>query len=124
MIIKQIQNPQMLEKIKKIFINLLLKNSMESGLKEEILEKIDLKLQEGVEENMSCLQERLVEEFRQEIRNEIKAVLRPFILNNIPDNLILQSKKISQKQLERIKKEVFEEEAAKNKKTKCKPLVK
>ena len=114
----------MLEKIKEIFINLLLKNSMESGLKEEILEKIDLKLQEGVEENMSCLQERLVEEFRQEIRNEIKAVLRPFILNNIPDNLILQSKKISQKQLERIKKEVFDEEAAKNKKTKCKPLVK
>ena len=128
MIIKQIQNSQMLEKIKEIFINLLLKNSMESGLKEEILEKINLKLKEGVDENMSCLQERLVEEFRQEIRNEFKEgykeLLRPLILHKIPDSLILQSKKISPKLLKEIKKEVFEEEAAKNKKTKCKPLVK
>ena len=118
----------MLEKIKEIFINLLLKNSMESGLKEEILEKINLKLKEGVDENMSCLQERLVEEFRQEIRNEFKEgykeLLRPLILHKIPDSLILQSKKISPKLLKEIKKEVFDEEAAKNKKTKYKPLVK
>ena len=70
---------------------------------------------------MSCLQERLVQEFRQEIRNEFKegykAIFRPLILNKVPDELMLQSKKITKKQLEEIKKEVFEEE---NKKAKQK----
>ena len=45
----------------------------------------------------SCLQERLVQEFRQEIRNEFKegykAIFRPLILNKVPDELMLQSKK-------------------------------
>ena len=107
---------KMLAKLKEIFIYLL-KNSIEDSFKEEIIEKIDLKLKEGVDENMSCLQERLVQEFRQEIRNEFKELLRPFIINNIPDELMLQSKKITKKQLEEIKKEVFEEE---NKKAKQK----
>ena len=110
----------MLAKLKEIFI-CLLKNSIEDIFKEEIIEKIDLKLKEGVDENMSCLQERLVQEFRQEIRNEFKegykAIFRPLILNKVPDELMLQSKKITKKQLEEIKKEVFEEE---NKKAKQK----
>lgn len=111
---------KMLAKLKEIFI-CLLKNSIEDSFKEEIIEKIDLKLKEGVDENMSCLQERLVQEFRQEIRNEFKegykAIFRPLILNKVPDELMLQSKKITKKQLEEIKKEVFEEE---NKKAKQK----
>ena len=40
-----------------------------------MVEKIEIKIKEGVDENMSCLQERLVKEFRQEIRKELKDVL-------------------------------------------------
>ena len=111
-------------KFKSIFIsvNFMRKLSKEENHKNALLasilrkgtsklnseEKIDLKLKEGVDENMSCLQERLVQEFRQEIRNEFKegykAIFRPLILNKVPDELMLQSKKITKKQLEEIKK--------------------
>lgn len=51
------------------------------------------------------------------LKKDTNAIFRPLILNKVPDELMLQSKKITKEQLEEIKKEVFEEE---NKKAKQK----
>ena len=74
LILKNNPPKHILEKLQEIFAYLL-SSSIENSFREEMIEKIEIKIIEGVDENMSCLQERLVREFRQEIRKELKDVL-------------------------------------------------
>lgn len=74
LILKNNPPKHILEKLQEIFVYLL-SSSIENSFREEMVEKIEIKIKEGVDENMSCLQERLVKEFRQEIRKEMKDVL-------------------------------------------------
>ncbi len=74
LILKNNPPKHILEKLQEIFVYLL-SSSIEDSFREEMVEKIEIKIKEGVDENMSCLQERLVKEFRQEIRKELKDVL-------------------------------------------------
>ena len=125
LILKNNPPKHILEKLQEIFVYLL-SSSIEDSFREEMVEKIEIKIKEGVDENMSCLQERLVKEFRQEIRKELKDVLeeknrikeetnkmkeeqkktiKRLILYKVSDQIILDSTKISPEELEKMKKE-------------------
>ena len=74
LILKNNPPKHILEKLQEILVYLL-SSSIEASFRGDMVAKIEIKIKEGVDENMSCLQERLVKEFRQEIRKELKDVL-------------------------------------------------
>ena len=90
----------------------LLKDSLGEAAKEELINKIEIKLKEG-DENMSCLYERLVKEFRQDIRNEFRdqrlKIARKLMLKNTDDNTIIEVTEISQKDLDKLKQKILVE---------------
>lgn len=110
-IVKNIRNKRQLEEMRDIILYLL-KDSLGEAAKEELINKIEIKLKEG-DENMSCLYERLVKEFRQDIRNEFRdqrlKIARKLMLKNTDDNTIIEVTEISQKDLDKLKQKILVE---------------
>ena len=110
-IVKNIRNKKKLEEMRDIILYLL-KDSLGEATKEELINKIEIKLEEG-DKNMSCLYERLVKEFRQDIRNEFRdqrlKIAKKLMLKNTDDKTILEVTEISQKDLDKLKQKILVE---------------
>ena len=114
-IVKNIRNKKKLEEMRDIILYLL-KDSLGEATKEELINKIEIKLEEG-DKNMSCLYERLVKEFRQDIRRELDGglkeqklkIAKKLMLKNTDDKTIIEVTEISQKDLDKLKQKILVE---------------
>lgn len=114
MIVEHIKNKDQLDEIKNIILYLL-NDSLEEGAREELIEKIEIKMRKG-EDVMSSLYERLVNENRQMIRKgkrqgreEAKLeIAKKLIKKNANEKMILEITEVTQKDLEKLKKQVLE----------------
>ncbi len=108
-IVEHIKNKELLDKIKDR-ISYLLNDSLEEGTKEELLEKLDIKIAEG-EDSMSSLYERLVNENRQMIRKGKKEarieIAKRLIRRKEDDKSIREITQISQTDLEKLKQKTY-----------------
>ena len=114
-IVKNMRNKRQLEEMRDIILYLL-KDSLGEAAKEELINKIEIKLEEG-DRDMSCLYERLVKEFRQDIRRELDGglkeqklkIARKLMLKNTDDKTIIEVTEISQKDLDKLKQKILVE---------------
>ena len=108
-IVRNMKNKEQLEEMRDIILYLL-KDSLGEAAREELINKIEIKLEKG-DKNMSCLYERLVKEFRQDIRNEFKdqrlKIAKKLMLRNIDDKTIIEVTEISAKDLEKLKQKLL-----------------
>ena len=113
LIIKNIQNKKQLKEIENMIIYLF-KDLLETATQEELIEKIELKI-EKEEYDMSSLYDRLLKEFRHDIRKgkqegkrEAKReIAEELIRNKVEDSIILKSTKITQNELENLKQKIL-----------------
>ena len=109
MIIKNIKDKRQLEEIKNMILHLF-NNLLEMATQEELIEKIEIKI-EKEENDMSSLYDRLLKEIRSDIRRGKKEAKREtaeeLIKNKVEDKIILKSTKITKEELENLKQKIL-----------------
>lgn len=111
LIVKNMKNKKQLEEIRNIILYLL-NYSLEEGSIQELLEKIDIKINKG-DDGMSSLYERLVNENIQMIRKGKKEarieIAQKLIKKKETDESIIELTQISQKDLNKLKQKLLVE---------------
>lgn len=109
LIIKNIKDKRQLEEIKNMILHLF-NNLLEMATQEELIEKIEIKI-EKEENDMSSLYDRLLKEIRSDIRRGKKEAKREtaeeLIKNKVEDKIILKSTKITKEELENLKQKIL-----------------
>lgn len=111
LIVKNMKNKKQLEEIRNIILYLL-NDSLEEGSIQELLEKIDIKMNKG-DDGMSSLYERLVNENIQMIKKGKKEarieIAQKLIKKKETDESIIELTQISQKDLNKLKQKILVE---------------
>lgn len=111
LIVKNMKNKKQLEEIRNIILYLL-NDSLEEGSIQELLEKIDIKINKG-DDGMSSLYERLVNENIQMIKKGKREarieIAQKLIKKKETDESIIELTQISQKDLNKLKQKILVE---------------